>query len=242
MKSLMSFVFLMPMILTAAPSRAESVPAVIEDRCRPDAYCPNPLPYPRYCPDGTHRVFDEYTGRYICVDDDNREPQPLPWRKDRMEGQAGVLGAGHAAAGITAELGKGNTLKASEGLDGLFSGSAVKGSGSSAGTVYAGAGNASPGLARGIVTLGAARTPFASRKRGVPAPIFRNVECGDKDGCKSETGKVVEDATKPIRDAIDNLGDRLRDRNDEKLREGTQRQRDAEKEQKEKKERERPTV
>lgn len=158
-------------------------------------------------------------------------------------------GVSEKAAQITAAVGAGHITTASAGLDGLFSGTGVqagsKNAGSSDGTVYAGAWTTSPRLSPAIGKNGEVKTPFVTRDNEVPAPIFRKVECGDKDGCKSEIGKGFEDATKPIWDAVGRAGDKLRDRNDEKLREGTQQQRDAEqrqKEKQEKKEKERPTV
>lgn len=146
------------------------------------------------------------------------------------------------AAEITAAIGDGKLTTASEALDGLFSGSGAKSGGKSSeagSAVYAGDFLAAPRLPP------SAGVKARAEPRGeVPAPRspFWRVQCGTKEGCQSETGKFVEDATKPIWDAVDKIGDKLRDRNDDKLREGTQRQKDAEREHKEKKERERPTV
>lgn len=82
MKSLMTFFFLMPMIFATAPSRAQSggvqaAPAAEIERM-PGGY-PQPGPNPRYCPEGTHRVYDEYAQRYICVKNDAGVIDPLPW-------------------------------------------------------------------------------------------------------------------------------------------------------------------
>lgn len=156
-------------------------------------------------------------------------------------------GVSEKAAQITAAVGEGHIMTASAGLDSLFSGIGVKAgsknTGSSDDAVYAGAWKTSPRLSQATGKNGEVKTPFVTRDNEVPAPIFRKVDCGDKNGCKSELGREVDDATKPLQDALDRLGDKLRDRNDDKLREGTQRQRDAEKQQKEKqekRERERP--
>lgn len=140
------------------------------------------------------------------------------------------------ASEITAAIGDGKFSSASEGLDGLFSGSGAK-SGSkeaSGSAVYAGAWSAKPAVLPGAV----AKAPAAPRGE-VPAPRFFNAQCGTSNGCKSNEGKIIEDVTKPIWDAVDKIGDKLRDRNDDKLREGTQKQKDAEKAHKEK---QRPTV
>ncbi|MBI2385890.1 MAG: hypothetical protein HYV14_07740 [Elusimicrobia bacterium] len=221
MKSLMSFVFLMPMILAAAPSRALSVPAVVDDRCR-EEYCPQPYPRPGSCPKGTHRVFDEYKGRYICVEDDAREPRPLPWRTDRMKELSGVLGGDDMSAKGAA-------------LNGLFD--AVQSRESDAGAVTAGAWGAAPsgvaalkpydpkkgarlilvgekGAAAGAIAGGA-----AGEMTGVPGAGSVGAGLGGLAGSKAED---------KFNSGMDKLGDRLRDRNDEKLRQGTQAQKDAE--------------
>jgi hypothetical protein len=141
-----------------------------------------------------------------------------------------VVLLGSKISGISASIDKGSFESASAGLEELFSGSDEKRQESNDAPVYAENWSAAPRLSAGPREQKGA---FISNT-GVPAPLFLAADCGDKDGCKSETGKIVEDATKAIRDAADRLGNRLRDRNDEKLREGTQRQRDAEKRQKEK--------
>lgn len=221
MRSLMSFVLLMPMVLAAAPSRALSVPAVIDDRCR-DGYCPQPFPRPGSCPEGTHRVFDEYQGRYICVQDEPRGPRPLPWRADRMKELSGALGGDDMSVKGAA-------------LNGLFD--AAQSRKSDAGAVSAGARGAAPS---GIAVL----KPYDPKKG---AGLIRVGEEGAALGgvLGGATGAAVSGGTgaaigAPIggyygskgQDAfnkgVEELGNKLRDRNDEKLRQGTQAQKDAE--------------
>lgn len=224
MKSLMSFVFLIPMVLAAAPSRALSVPAVTDGHCGPEAYClPRPFPEPRYCPDGTHRVFDEYQGRYICVPNDVREPRPLPWRTDRMKELSGALGGDDMSAKGAA-------------LNGLFDAELPRKS--EAGAVSAGAwGSASSGVGalkpydpkKGTrlilvgekgAAAGAIAGGAAGEMTGVPGAGSVGAGLGGLAGSKAED---------KFNSGMDKLGDRLRDRNDEKLRQGTQDQKDAEK-------------
>lgn len=143
---------------------------------------------------------------------------------------APVAGLGEQVMRIESSLGAGDFSAASQGLDGLYSGSLM--AGGDAGAVSAGEW-APP---HKIALKGSGGVTAPSRMGELP-PLYLPIECGDgKSGCQSAPGKIIDDATKPLQDAIDRLGDRLRDRNDEKLREGTQRQRDAEKAQKERKE------
>lgn len=60
MKFLLTFVLMVPMIAAAGEMERLPGPGI-----------PFPEPNPRYCPEGTHRVYDEYKGRYICVADDH---------------------------------------------------------------------------------------------------------------------------------------------------------------------------
>ncbi len=216
MKSLMSFVFLMPMILAAAPSRALSVPAVVDDRCR-DGYCPQPFPRPGSCPEGTHRVFDEYQGRYICVQDDTREPRPLPWRTDRMKQLSGALGGDDMSV-------KGSAL------NGLFD--AAQSRKSDAGAVSAGAWGGAPS---GIAVLKpydhkkGARLTLVGEKGAAAGAIAGGVATGGHVVGEALGGLAGSKAEDKFNSGMDKLGDKLRDRNDEKLRQGTEAQKEAEK-------------
>lgn len=222
MKSLMSFVFLMPMILAAAPSRALSVPAVIDDRCR-DGYCPQPFPRPGSCPEGTHRVFDEYQGRYICVDDDGRGPRTLPWRTDRMKELSGTLGGDDMSAKGAA-------------LNGLFD--AEQSRKSDAGAVSAGTWGAAPS---GIAALKPYDPKKGSRlilvgEKGAAAGAIAGGAAGEMTGVPGAGsvgaglgGLAGSKAEDKFNSGMDKLGDSLRDRNDKKLEEGTRAQKEAEK-------------
>ena len=129
---------------------------------------------------------------------------------------------GVKTVGLTAAIAAGKMDKVSHALDGLFSGSGAK-------SIFVG--NPPPPPDEGVVVPGdrsarrlvrlqagsaAGRLVVGSKMR-VPSLGFRTVACGDADGCRSETGKIIEDAVKPISDALDRLGDYLRDRNDDKL-------------------------
>lgn len=216
MRSLMSFVLLMPMILAAAPSRALSVPAVVDDRCR-DGYCPQPFPRPGSCPEGTHRVFDEYQGRYICVQDEPRGPRPLPWRADRMKELSGALGGDDMSAKGAA-------------LNGLFD--AAQSRKSDAGAVSAAAWGAAPS---GIAVLKpydprkGARLTLVGEKGAAAGAIAGGVATGGHVVGEALGGLAGSKAEDKFNSGMDKLGDKLRDRNDEKLRQGTEAQKEAEK-------------
>lgn len=158
---------------------------------------------------------------------------PRPW-EDRVEGKGVRFSIEKVGAALSAGE-RGIALAA------MFDGTGFSVTGNDA-VVFAGAAPRPTGVLQGPVAV--REKAVVTARAGVPQ--IRLVACGDgKEGCRSETGKLVEDAVKPVTDAIDRLGDRLRDRNDDKLREGTQRQKDAEKdvrERKEKQQRERPTV
>lgn len=102
-------------------------------------------------------------------------------------------------AGLSASISEGKMDKAGESLDALFTGAGSKVKASEAPAVAAGVRAASP---RWVLGVRKGRDPLAEREHAVPAPSFRNVACGDKDGCKSELGKRAEDfvdaVTKPI--------------------------------------------
>jgi len=219
MKSLMSFVFLMPMMISAAPSRAESRPAVIEERCGPDAYClPRPFPEPRYCPEGTHRLFDEYSGRYICVPNDERSPRPRPWHDERMKKMSGILGGDDMSAKGAA-------------LNGLFDAAQLRATG--AGAVSAGAWGKTPSGTHGLKPYeprkGKSGLVLVGEKGAAAGAIVGGVATGGHVVGEALGGLAGSKAEDKFNSGVDKLGDKLRDRNDEKLRQGTQAQKDAEK-------------
>lgn len=193
MKTLMSFVFLMPMIFAAVPSRAAS------DSARPvrdvdgsrgrDEYHPQPYPYPRYCHEGTHRSYDEFVGGYVCVPDKDFGPRPMPWHGERMKKLGEVLGGDDMAA-------KG------EALAGFFDAARSLGSGADKDGVAASemsdasASYLKPqtGDLKLIHTDPSMPVPSIGTK---PGPRILRVNCTDDKGCKSppmQRGKeVIED-------------------------------------------------
>ncbi len=219
MKTLMSFVLVMPMILAAAPLRAQSgearaLPQAETDRLRPGPE-PYPRPYPRYCPEGTHRVFDEYSGRYICVPNDDFEPHPLPWYDGRMKELSGKLGGDDMSAKGVA-------------LDGLFD--AAQARKSEKGSVSAGSwGEGRSGLARPMI-----RSKSRSGARIIPV-----VEPEHRDMMK-EPGQALQDKiigqaidkaiekVEKVNKAIDSVGNGLRSDGDSALQKGTEAQKKIE--------------
>lgn len=98
-------------------------------------------------------------------------------------------------AGLSAAVADGKLDKAGESLNGLFAGAGAKENGPETPAVAAGDLTSSPRWVLGVPKV---RLSRVERQRDVPSPSLRNVDCGDKDGCRSETGKVVEDAFKGI--------------------------------------------
>jgi hypothetical protein len=127
-------------ILLAAASAASAQVAA-------DVYLPNPNPpcnkYIEDCP--PKPCTNIYDGCEPMV------PHPMKDVSDKT-------------AGIATSIGKGDFTKASEGLDGLFSGSGIKAGGknvsSNGGTVYAGTWKAAPRLLLGTQGRSAARAPL----------------------------------------------------------------------------------
>ncbi|MBI2789209.1 MAG: hypothetical protein HYX59_11050 [Elusimicrobia bacterium] len=216
MKSLMSFVLLMPMILAAAPSRALSLPAVVDDRCR-DGSCPQPFPRPGSCPEGTHRVFDEYQGRYICVQDEPRGPRPLPWRTERMKELSGALGGDDMSVKGAA-------------LNGLFD--ATQSRKSDAGAVSAGAWGAAPS---GIAVLKpydpkkGARLTLVGEKGAAAGAIVGGAATGGNTAGEALGGLAGSKLEDKFNRKMDEIGNGLRSDGDSALQKGTQAQKDAEK-------------
>lgn len=217
MRSLMTLAVLMPMTFAVAQA------APVADRqLELEETHIQPFPYPRHCPEGTHRAYDEYAGGYICVKDGARGPRPLPWHTDRMKELGGALGGDDMSAKGAA-------------LNGLFD--AVQSRKTGADAVSAGAWGAAPS---GVAAL----KPYNPKKG---AGLIRVGEEGAALGgvLGGATGAAVSGGTgaaigAPIggyygskgQDAfnkgVEDLGNKLRDRNDEKLRQGTQAQKDAE--------------
>lgn len=239
MKSLMSFMFVMPMILTAVSSQA--APAAVNDMTPGFGY------HPRYCPPGTDRVFNEYKGVYVCAPIEDHSPRPAicpkgmrwihgiceyidgreggwgDWRDERMKKMSGILGGDDAAAKSSA-------------LNDFFD-SSLAGA-SDAGAVAAGSwGATSADLGRlqpyqpkkgasGLVLVGekgaaagAIAGGAAGEMTGVPGAGSFGAGVGGLAGSKAED---------VFNKKIDELGDRLRSRNDQKLKEGTEAQKKAE--------------
>lgn len=214
MKSLMPFVFLIPILLAAAPN-ARAGEGLTDPRCSRDAFCGEPRPTPGYCPEGMHKVFDEYAGRYICVQNDDSRicPKGMVWRHgmcvdgrtdwndDRIMKMSGDLGGDDMSAKGAA-------------LNGLFD-AAMSGK---AGEVKDAV--AAPSSSGGAYAL-APRTGWrlAHTDPSVPLP-----PTGDKPrpGSRGEARFLAVGA-------FDDLGNKLRDRNDEKLKEATKEQKDTEK-------------
>lgn len=254
MKSLMSFVFLMQMLFTAAPSRADSAaaPEVVNDRS--DRY--RPVPYPRYCPEGTHRIFDEYAGRYTCVPNDDYEPRPLPWPGGRKEncpkgmhrtdgvceyidGPEDGLGGWHAdrMKELSGTLGGDDMAAKGAALDGLFDAARSRKSGS---------GTRNDAVSAPMKNGGASGYYLKSRTGGMkllhtdpsmpipsagtkPGPKILRVECTDSKGCNSPT---VQKGVDVIKDAIDLYNKaqnykRENEENEKKYQEGTKKWNDT---------------
>lgn len=109
------------------------------------------------------------------------------------------------AADLSAAVSDGKMDKAGESLNGLFAGAGSKEKGSETAAVAAGTWTTAP---RRVLGVRKGRNPSVEREDGVPAPAFRNVDCGDKDGCRSETGKVVEDVVKAVTKPIEKYVER----------------------------------
>lgn len=196
------------------------------------------LPYPDEpcltiddCPRTPKRPTDD-CWRLPCspkppVEDCWRKPcEPRPFRA--------LAGTGEAVSAAVAQLGKGNTAAAAAGLDGIFSGSASKGSAKDSGAVYAGAWTVAPRPSLSSPVRPATRAGIV-RNESVSGPIFRKVDCSDEKGCKSETGKVIEDAVSGLGKMVDKLiGDPLRDSGDAALKKGNEDKKRAEEEWKKK--------
>lgn len=213
MKSLISFVFLVPMMISAA----QAAPVLERGMNREDAHI-LPYPYPVNCPEGMRRVFDEYQG-YICVKDDARGPRPLPWHADRMKELSGALGVDDMSAKGAA-------------LNGLFD--AVQSRKSDTGAVSAGAwGAASSGLV----------APSRGGKPGRGEARFILVQEPPHRDMIEETGQSIQDQligkaidkviekVENTNKRIDEIGNGLRSDGDAALQKGTQAQKDAERKQ-----------
>lgn len=158
-----------------------------------------------------------------CPKPDCQNWRDCPERYEKPAASRTVREFSVRTAALTGAIADGKMDQAAEGLDGLFSGSGSK---------FVVAGNPPPPVDEGVIlprdrgeakpamrlaSLGGVQ-PFGRSRTRVPSPEFIPLACGDSEGCRSETGKVIEDATKPIRDIIDKIGDYLRDRNDDKLK------------------------
>lgn len=161
------------------------------------------------------------------VEDCRRKPrEPRPYRA--LEGTREKVGS------AVSQLGNGDTVSAAASLDVLFSGSASKNDSKDSGgsAVYIGAW--APSSRIPLIARPAQRGPVV-RNEGVSGPVFRKVGCADDKGCKSETGKVVEDAVSGLGKLVDKLiGDPLRDSGDAALKKGNEDKKRAEEEWKKK--------
>lgn len=99
-------------------------------------------------------------------------------------------------AAITASVAEGKLDDAAQGLEGLFSGAATPAA--SAFAVSASA-KENPNPPTIFYPDAKPATPAAGKRKeighDVPRPPILLVDCGDSNGCRSETGKIVEDAT-----------------------------------------------
>ncbi len=250
MKSLMSFVFLMPMLFGAAPLRAaahdaQPIPAAGRDWLPEEPHI-QPYPYPRHCAEGTHRVYDESAGGYVCVKSNDREPRPLlgpdePFgdcpdhmrptcgsRNGQMKQLSGILGGDDMAS-------KGQAL------DGLFD--AAQSRKSESGAVSAGTwGPASSRLSMSkpvefrkgearLILAGEYGATIGGIAGGVAGESTGIVGAGSVGaGLGAFTGSKVEDKINAaIKEPVDRIGDGLRSDGDSALQKGTQAQKDAEK-------------
>lgn len=188
MKIVIAVLAMMPLLAHAAPS------AALDLSGHSTVYRPFPNPPCGDFIDDCERHPKPWEDcRYAYCSPGRPRPRPLEGMNDKV-------------SGITGSIGKGNIALASQGLDGLYSGSGLIAGGHNAvsneGAVYAGTWTIAPPLPQ-VDRMGAAAISSLSREKAVPAPTFHKIACGDKDGCKSEVGKtyedIVEGLTTPLR-------------------------------------------
>lgn len=211
MRSLMTLAVLMPMTFAVA----QAAPAADRQLEREETRI-QPFPYPRHCPEGTHRAYDEYASGYICVPNNEFEPRPLPWCGDRMKELSGALGGDDMSAKGAA-------------LNGLFD--AVQSRKSDTGAVPAGAWGAT---LSGLVASSRGGKPGRGEARFIliQEPPHRDMIEETGQSIQDQLiGKAIDKVIEKVENTnkrIDEIGNGLRSDGDAALQKGSQAQKDAE--------------
>jgi len=250
MKFLMSFVFLIPTLLSAAPqARAgEGLRRGGEiERMPGGGYYPQPGPSPRYCPDGMHLAWDEIKRGYVCIENEpggygipERCPKGMHWVSGGCEYIDYVdRGMIRKMSGLSDAVG-GSAANFFDGSNGLASaallGAVADPSGSSIPEARWKLVHTNPEVP--VPTIGKPRPAYFQTGRG-EARVIKVIEPEHRD-MMQETGqaiqdKIIEKAIDKVIEkvdnankAIDNIGNGLRSDGDSALQKGTQAQKEAE--------------